>query len=48
MIHMGTDIPNFVLYASMGLVFVLAYYKTGRLKVSIMDHFFNNTISIVY
>ncbi|WP_379947206.1 CPBP family intramembrane glutamic endopeptidase [Enterococcus devriesei] len=33
LIHMATDLPNFVLYASMGLVFALAYYKTERLEV---------------
>lgn len=46
-LHMATDLPNFVLYASMGLVFALAYYKTGRLEVSIMVHFFNNAIGAI-
>ncbi|WP_283205012.1 CPBP family glutamic-type intramembrane protease [Enterococcus hulanensis] len=31
----------------MGLVFALAYYKTGRLEVSIMVHFFNNAIGAI-
>ena len=44
---MATDIPNFVLYASMGLVFALVYYKTGRLEVSITVHFFNNAMGAI-
>ena len=44
---MATDIPNFVLYVSMGLVFALVYYKTGRLEVSIMVHFFNKAIGAI-
>ncbi|SET89409.1 hypothetical protein SAMN04487821_12776 [Enterococcus malodoratus] len=47
MIHMATDLPNFVLYALMGLVFALIYYKTKRLEVSIMIHFLNNAIAAI-
>ena len=44
---MATDIPNLVLYVSMGLDFALAYYKTGRLEVSITVHCFNNAIGAI-
>lgn len=44
---MATDIPNLVLYVSMGLDFALAYYKTGRLEVSITVYFFNNAIGAI-
>lgn len=47
MIHMATDIPNFVLYALMGLVFALTYYKTQKLEVSIIIHFLNNAIGAI-
>lgn len=47
LIHMATDIPNFLLYALMGLILSLSYYKSKRLEVSIMVHFLNNVIPAI-
>ncbi|MGM0175365.1 CPBP family intramembrane glutamic endopeptidase [Enterococcus sp. DIV0800] len=47
MMHMTTDIPNFFLYASMGLVLSIAYYKSASLEVSIMVHFLNNAMASI-
>lgn len=47
LIHTATDILQFTLYALMGLVMALAYYKTKKLEVSIMIHFLNNAIAAI-
>lgn len=47
LIHGPTDLISFLIYALMGLILSLAYYKTKRLEVSIGIHFFNNIIGAI-
>ncbi|HAP2916025.1 TPA: CPBP family intramembrane metalloprotease, partial [Enterococcus faecalis] len=40
-------IISFFMYALIGLVLSIAYFKTSRLEVSILIHFFNNLIPAI-
>lgn len=44
-LHMATSILEFLIYASLGLIMALAYYKTKRLEVAIGIHFLNNGLA---
>ena len=47
LVHGPTDIISFFMYALIGLVLSIAYFKTSRLEVSILIHFFNNLIPAI-
>ena len=47
LVHGPTDIISFFIYALIGLVLSIAYFKTSRLEVSILIHFFNNLIPAI-
>ena len=47
LVHGPTDRISFFIYALIGLVFSLAYYKTQRLEVSMGIHFLNNIFGAI-
>ncbi|MHC5227181.1 CPBP family intramembrane glutamic endopeptidase [Enterococcus sp. LJL99] len=47
LIHGPTDLISFLIYALVGLIFSMVYYKTQRLEVSIGSHFLNNILGAI-
>lgn len=47
LVHGPTDVISFLIYALVGLILSLAYYKTQRLEVSIAIHFLNNILGAI-
>lgn len=47
LIHGPTDLISFLIYALMGLILSLSYYKTQRLEVSMSVHFLNNILPAI-
>ena len=47
LVHGPTDAISFLIYALVGLILSLAYYKTQRLEVSIGIHFLNNILGAI-
>ncbi|ALS02983.1 CAAX protease [Enterococcus silesiacus] len=47
LIHGPTNVVSFLIYALIGLILSVAYYKTQRLEVSISIHFLNNILGAI-
>ncbi|MBO0439249.1 CPBP family intramembrane glutamic endopeptidase [Candidatus Enterococcus ikei] len=47
LIHGPTNLVSFLIYASMGLILSMAYYKTQRLEISMSIHFLNNIFGAI-
>lgn len=47
LVHGPTNLVSFLIYALMGLVLAVAYYKTQRLEVSMSIHFLNNIFGAI-
>lgn len=47
LVHGPTDVVSFLIYALIGLILSVAYYRTQRLEVSISIHFLNNILGAI-